>query len=130
MNIFAGNIFLKESRKPPELDLDIIQISQKGFFVMWAEEGVRSFYDLEAFLEEHFGEIDSYDISLEWEDEIEIILDETDGTRYECVTFEWPSLDFGEILERFLDSEGVICVREVESSNKYGNRNIRVDFMY
>ena len=49
---------------------------------------------------------------------------------YEIATFEWEEVDFNEIFDRFKDFEEVVAIREVEVSEKFGNKKIRVDFVY
>ena len=49
---------------------------------------------------------------------------------YEVASFESPEMDMRNIVERFQDSFEVICVREAEESEKFGNRIIKADFIY
>jgi hypothetical protein len=54
---------------------------------------------------------------------------EKDGL-YEVASFESPAADLRDIVDRFQDSFEVICIREAEESEKFGNRIIKVDFIY
>lgn len=130
MNIFAGNFSLEEKTQTPELDFDIVQTGDKSYFIMWAEEWLSKSKEIVSFIERYFGKITTHDISIEWEDELEIISSEYEVGAYECVSFEWPNVDFDWILERFADSSEAIAIREAGESKIYGNKIIRVDFLY
>ncbi len=132
--IFAGNIELQSSfTELPDItqipDIDMLSVAERVYFVM-GDIDISEREELLVYIETHIGPIESYDLSLESEDHLEIIAnDYTDGV-YECVSFEWPSVEFGDILERFAESESVVCVREAEESELHDNRVVKVDFMY
>lgn len=130
MDIFAGNVSFKNIVSLPQLDLDIIPAGEKTFFIMWADEDIKSSSDVVWYLEKNIGEVAFHDISIESEDTLEILSSEYEEWVYECVSFEGPETSFEDVLERFADSWEVICVREAENSWKYGNRVIKVDFVY
>lgn len=130
MNIFAWNFSLEEKIMTPDIDFDIMQTGEKSYFIMWADESIMSSTDAVAFLEKHFWKLQSHDISIEWEDELEIISSEYEDGTYECVSFQGPQVTFHDVLERFADSTDVVVVREAEDSILYGNRIIKVDFIY
>lgn len=130
MDIFAGNVTFKNTVSLQELDLDIIPAGEKTFFIMWADEDIKYSSDVVWYLEKNIGEIAFHDISIESEDTLEILSSEYEEWVYECVSFEGPQTSFEDILERFAESWEVICVREAENSWKYGNRVIKVDFVY
>lgn len=130
MNIFAGNFSLIEKTQTPELDFDIEQTGEKSYFIMWADESLVSSEQVVSFIENYFWKLASHDISIEWEDEIEIISSEYEIGAYECVSFEWPWVDFHDILERFAESNEAISIRQAGESKIYWNKIIRVDFMY
>lgn len=130
MNIFAGNFSLKEKTQTPELDFDIIQTWDKSYFIMWADEELKSSEHVVSFIGNYFWELATYDISIEWEDKLEVISSEYEIWAYESVTFEWPWVDFDDILERFADSSEAISIRQAGKSKTYGNKIIKVDFMY
>ncbi len=131
MQTYAWNIeFISEYTDVPQINsTDIIQISPKVFFVLW-EADVTDRESLLVFLETHIGPIESYDISLESEDNMQIFANDYIDGVYESVSFEWPVVSFADIVERFADTESVVVVREAEESELYGNRIIKVDFMY
>lgn len=131
MNIFAWNITLKNKRETlPEIDFDIFQIDAKNYFIMGADEKINSSKELIIFLEKYFWAWESYDISIESEMALEILSSEYEQGVYECVSFEGPQVDFDDILERFAESEAAIVVREAEISKRYGNKVVKVDFIY
>ena len=130
MNIFAGNFSVVKETQLPELDLDIIQTWARSYFIMGADEEISSSEGVKKLIEKYFGEVETIDISIEWEDELEIISSEYEQWVYERVSFEWPQTSFWDILERFAESAEVICVREAQDSLKYGNRIIKADFIY
>lgn len=130
MNIFAGNFSLEEKTETPELDFDIVQTGEKSYFIMGAEEWLDSSAQVVSFIERYFGRLSTHDISIEWEDNIEIISSEYEVGAYECASFEWPSVEFDDILGRFAGSSEAIAIREAEDSKIYGNKIVRVDFLY
>ncbi len=130
MEIFAGNFSLKSKIKTPDIDYDLLQTGEKSYFIMGADESIASSSEAIEFLEKQFGELESYDISIESENALEVVSSEYETGDYECVTFEWPQVDFADILERFADSMEAVCVRECESSKIYHNTIVRVDFIY
>lgn len=76
-------------------------------------------------------ELEAYDISISTEDNMTMLNNEVDKEGlYEVVSFESPVADIRNIIERFEDSFDVICIREAEESEKFGNRVIRADFIY
>lgn len=130
MNIFAGNFSLMQATQTPDIDFDIIELWQKSYFIMWADESLKSSQEVITFLEKHFGALATHDISIEWEDMLEILSSEYEIWAYECVSFEWPDVDFEDILERFAGSSEAICIRQAQESQIYANRVIKADFMY
>jgi len=130
MDIFAWNFLLKNKTDYPDIDYDILQTGEKSYFIMWADESITSSKDVITFLEKEFGPLESYDISIESEDALEVVSSEYETGDYECVSFEGPQVDFADILERFADSMEAVCVRECETSKVYGNKIVRVDFIY
>ena len=61
---------------------------------------------------------------------LEVISSEYEVGTYECVSFEGPEVEFDDILERFAASSEAITIRQAEESKTYGNRIVRVDFLY
>lgn len=76
-------------------------------------------------------ELEAYDISISTEDNMTMLNNEVDKDGlYEVASFESPEMDMRNIVERFQDSFEVMCVREAEESEKFGNRIIKADFIY
>jgi len=130
MEIFAGNFLLKSSVTTPDIDYDILKTGEKSYFIMGADESIQSSQDAINFIKKEFWELEAYDISIETEDALEVISSEYETGSYECVSFDWPEVDFADILERFADSQEAVCVRECEVSKSYKNRIVKVDFIY
>ena len=131
MNTFAGTITF-------EWKIDTKKIQEKYFVVQWENTTVFLFgktkiEDSEEFIKnfEALGNIIEYDISLSTEDNMNILNTdfEKDGI-YECVSFEGAEVDIRDIMKRFMDEFEVISVREAEESEKFGNRIVKVDFVY
>lgn len=129
MNIFAWNFTLENKIKTPDIDFDILQISETSYFVMWWDEEIKNHKEVVSFLEKHFWKIKFYDISIDSEDELEILMSETEWEVYERTVFSWVEVSFDTILERFSVSDEAICVREWKES-QFWNREIIVDFVY
>lgn len=129
MNIFAGTCTLQEAYEIPDLDLDIIKISEKSYFVMWGDEGIDSLSSLVSYLEWEIWWFSEYDFTIDSESRLEILSSESEWEVYEKVVFSWPETTFDDILERFSDSAEVISIREGRVSS-YGNREIIADFLY
>lgn len=131
MKLFAGNFTLEEWKELPELDFDTIKINSKNYFIMWWSEELSSSQELLEFLENSIWRFAYHDISIDGEDSLEILAEEyPEEGSYECVSFEWPNVEFHEILERFAESTETLCIRECEESKLYGNRIVRVDFLF
>lgn len=132
MNIFAGNFTLQEDLTTfPDIDYDILKVGEKTYFIMWAHESIQSSDEVISLIKTHFGELASYDISIESEDKIEILSEECESSGvYESVSFEWAEVSFESILERFAESSDLICLREAQKSHTFWNRVIKADFWY
>lgn len=132
MNIFAWKFSLEEGKIiDQDLDYDFVKIWENSYFIMWADEDCTSSQDVVKKLESFIGKISSVDISIESEDQLEILLDEcNEGAVYESVNFEWANVSFDDILQRFADNMEAVCVRETRVSKTFKNRIISVDFLY
>ena len=132
MNVFAGNFTLNGNKKI-DLDFDFVEsLSKNGdkiVFVFWETELKTSKEILDMIIQSVW-ELKNYDISISSEDNIEIVNLAYEEGIYEIATFEWEEVDFNEIFDRFKDFEEVVAIREVEVSEKFGNKKIRVDFVY
>jgi hypothetical protein len=77
------------------------------------------------------GNLEAYDISISTEDNMTMLNNEVDKDGlYEVASFESSEADLRDVIERFQDSFEVVCVREAEESEKFGNRIIKADFIY
>jgi len=132
MNVFAGNFTLNGNKKI-DLDFDFVEsLSKNGdkiVFIFWETELKTSKEVLDMIIQSVW-ELKNYDISISSEDNIEIVNLAYEEGIYEIATFEWEEVDFNEIFDRFKDFEEVVAIREVEVSEKFGNKKIRVDFVY
>jgi len=130
-NIFAGNITLKTGWLEVEkYDFDIIASGEKTYFVMWEVDEDNLTALVQYFTDIFKQEILFYDLSIATEDQIDIYADKYEDTVYELVSFEWADVTFETITERFAEVDEVCVVREAEESKRYGNRIIKVDFLY
>ena len=130
MNIFAGNFSIKKDVEVPEIDFDIIKISPGNFYIMGGSEEMENSEHVLEFIESIFWKTLSYDISIDTEEEVEILSSEYEDGCYECVSFEWPNVVISDIIERFADSGEVACVRESKTSERYGNKIVKADFLF
>lgn len=132
MNVFAWNFTLNGNKKI-DLDFDFVEsLSKNGdkiVFIFWETELKTSKEVLDMIIQSVW-ELKNYDISISSEDNIEIVNLAYEEGIYEIATFEWEEVDFNEIFDRFKDFEEVVAIREVEVSEKFGNKKIRVDFVY
>lgn len=132
MNKFAWNITIKWNPKV-ELEIDFIESLSKtwdkNIFFFWETE-LNSSEEILYSFKEIFPEILNYDISVETEKKVKIVWESYEEWLYELATFEWEEVNFDEIFERFEDFEEVVCVREAEISEKFGNKKVKVDFVY
>lgn len=131
MNKFAWNVTIKWNPKV-DLDFDFVESLSKtwdkNIFFFWETE-LSSSLEIIDFLKEKF-EVLNFDITIETEEKIEIIWESYDEWLYEVATFEWEEVDFSEIFDRFEQFEEVVCIREAWISEKFGNKIIKVDFVY
>jgi len=131
MNIFAGNFSIARGLSEiPNIDFDIIKTWETSYFIMWADDDISNQQWVLELIEKHFWEIIHSNISIEWRDELEILNSEYEQWVYERVSFEWPNTNFRDIIERFSDSEEIICLRESGKSEIYGNAIVIADFIY
>ena len=130
-NIFAGNITLKKgSIDVSKYDFDIIASGEKTYFVMWEVDEDNLTALVQFFTETFNSDIESYDLSISSVDQIDVLADKYTEGVYEVVSFEWADISFDTISERFELVDEVCIVREAEDSKKYGNRIVKVDFLY
>ena len=133
MNLFAWNVTIPWNVIVNLLEYDYIESFtkdwNKNMFIFW-ETKIETSEEIIKFLEEKFGKLINYDISISTEDKIEILSWEYEEWIYELVSFQWEQVDFNEIKERFSEVQEVISIREAEVSDKFWNKIIKVDFVY
>lgn len=130
MNTFAGNFTLeKGSIDTDTVDFDIVHAGDTTYFCM-GQIDIATSAELLKYFEEEFWKISAYDLSISTEDEIEVCAEGYDEGMYEMVSFEWKDISFDIISERFDEVEEVCVIREAEESKKYGNKIIKIDFLY
>jgi len=132
MNIFAWNItFPKDKEFDFEFDfLEIQNNTENKTIFVFGETELTTSEELINMFESKVWELFDFDISISTEDNMEILWEWYDDWVYEVSSFEWADTSYEEILERLWDVEEVICIREGEISAKFGNRIIKVDFIY
>ena len=132
MNIFSWNITL-DGNKRIDLDFDYVESLSKSWnkivFVFW-ETDLKNHWELLAMFEKTLGPILWHDLSISSESKIDILNWTYEEWIYEIASFEWEEVSFEEIIDRFKDFEEVVSVREAEVSEKFGNKKIKVDFVY
>ena len=132
MNIFSWNFTLKGNKKI-DLDFDFVETISKSWdkvVFVFGETELKTSKDLLDHIISQVWEFKNYDLSISSEEKVEIInLAYEDGI-YELATFEWEEVSFDEIYDRFKDFEEVVSIREVEISDRFWNKKVRVDFVY
>ena len=133
MNKFAWNITLDWNKLIKDLGFNYVEnISldwNKVLYISWETDKKTSEELIDYFIIKLW-ELTDYDISISTEDKIELVNSLKKEWLYELSTYEWEGIDFKTIAERFQDFDWVISIREAEVSNKFGNKVIKVDFVY
>ncbi|MCP4524108.1 MAG: hypothetical protein GY828_07870 [Candidatus Gracilibacteria bacterium] len=134
MNTFSGTITFEnaiDTSKLQEKNLTISQSdSEKMTLFVFGKTKEETSEDLIKSYE-NLGTIFSYDVSISTEDNIVLLNTDFEKTGiYEVAAFESPEITLRDVVERFSDSFEAMCVREAEESDKFGNRIIKVDFVY
>lgn len=134
MNTFAWNITLNWNKVIPEsFDFYYIEsLSKTGDknLYIFGETKIKTSKDLIKNFEESFWELKNYDISISSEDKVELFEYDYEEWMYELVNFEWEFIEYNEIKERFVDHDAIFSVREAETSNRFWNKVVKVDFVY
>ncbi|MDD2907466.1 MAG: hypothetical protein PHH98_02385 [Candidatus Gracilibacteria bacterium] len=132
MNIFSGN-FTMVGNKKIDLDFDFVESLAKNgdkIVFVYGETEMKTSSEIVEMLKSTVGELRNYDISISTEDKVEIVNLAYEEGIYELATFEGEEVDFDEIMDRFKDFEEVVSIRETEISERFGNKKIRIDFVY
>ena len=133
MNTFIGTITYTGNHALDHIDADCLEINAGDNNVLFLSGNTEytQTSDLIDDFKKNVTWLVSWDISLSTEDELVVLNPdiEEDGL-YECVSFEWSQVEYTQIVDRFHDIPEAMSVREAESSQKYGNRIVKVDFIY
>jgi hypothetical protein len=133
MNTFAWNITLRWNNTIGEFDFDYVENLSKDWnkvlYVFWDTE-LENSEDLVDFLGDKLWAFINHDLSISTENKISIVWDSFEEGVYELATFEWEQVDFDDLLDRFIDFDWVISVREAEISTRFWNKVVKVDFVY
>jgi hypothetical protein len=132
MNTFVWNVTLSWN-KTIDLDFSYVENISKSWdkvVFIFGETKLKTSEEITLFLKQKLWELKNFDISISSEDKVEILDDDYEEWVYELVSFEWEDVNFDEIKDRFEDFDGVISIREAEISKRFGNRTIKVDFVY
>lgn len=133
MNKFAGTLtFTGEVEVNKIQDKHLVVKSQDSEYTTIFLLGNTKYETSEELIKSYnIWELYAYDISISTEDNMTILNNEIDKEGlYEVASFESSEADLRDIIERFQDSFEVMCVREAEESEKFGNRIIKADFIY
>lgn len=132
MQTFAGTIVLKWNKKI-DLPFDFVENfatnGDKVIYFYW-ETNLKTVDELLDTLSEELWFIKYHDISISSKMKVEVLNEIFPDWIYEVATFEWEEVTYKEIRERFLESWEVIAIRESGFSEVFGNRVIKVDFLY
>lgn len=79
---------------------------------------------------ESLWEVIHYDISHSDENRLMLLNKKIEWEVHESVSFEWIEAVYEAIIDRFAENYEVVAIREAEDSVKFGNRVVRVDFIY
>jgi len=133
MNTFAWNVTINWDSTISWLEYDYIanlsKTWDKVIFIYWDTQ-LKTSKEILEMLKEKLGEIKNHDISISTEDKMDIINSTYEEWVYELATFEWEQVDFTEISDRFWEFEEVVSIREAETSAKFWNKVVKVDFVY
>ena len=133
MNYFAWNIVFAWNPEIKDIDFDYVEIFSKTWntvlFIFWETE-INSNIELKKFFEEKIGAIKHYDISISSEEDLEVFEWDYGEWVYEVSSLEWESVEYDEVVSRFEEIPEVISVRESWISEKFGNKIVKVDFLY
>lgn len=134
MNLVIWNItFVWNLKIPESFDFDVIENINKNWnkniYIFW-ETLLDNSKDFISMCEKEIGKIDNYDISISTEDKLELFPYDFEEWLYELVSFEWEEVNFEEIKNRFLEHDAIFSIREAETSKRFWNRVIKVEFVY
>lgn len=134
MNLVVWTINLAENKNIPEsFDFDYVaslsKNGEKNLFI-FGETEIKSSKDFLDYCEKELWKIPNYDISIETENKILLEPYDYEEWIYEVASFEWEQVSFSEIKNRFEENDALISIREAGISPKFGNKIIKVDFVF
>jgi len=133
MNIFAGNILVAWDSVIELDEFDYIESFSnswdKSVYIV-GETELKSSQELREMLESRVWKISHFDMSMSSELAVWVTPYDYEAGVYECSSFEWESVGFEEITERFEDVEWVFAIREAGVSEFFWNKIVKVDFIY
>jgi len=134
MNLVIWNItFDWNMQIPKSFDFDVVESiwknGNKNIYIFWETE-IKSSKNFLSMCEKEIWSTINYDISIAWEDKLELFPYDFEEWIYEVVSFEWEEISFEEIKERFLEHDALFSIREAGFSNKFWNKVIKADFVY
>jgi len=134
MNTVVWTITLDGNDLVPEaFDFDIVESLEKSgnkTIYFFGETECKNSEDFLAESKESLWWILHYDISISSEENVMLDPFDYDEWIYEVASFEWEQVTFGEIKTRFGEVKEVMSIRECEVSKRFGNKIVRVDFVY
>lgn len=132
MNKFAWTLTFRWVVNLEEVENNLLEIETSEWDTVVYVHGDTVMETSEALLDsfKKYWEILNYDLSISSEDKLAILSDDFWEGIYELASFEWVSVTYDEILDRFNEIYEVLSIREGEVSKNYGNKIIKVDFVY
>ena len=134
MNQVVWTINLLENKNIPEsFDFDYVASLSKNWeknLFIFGETEIKTSVEFVKYCEEELWKIADFDISISSEENILLEPYDYEEWIYEVASFEWEQISFGEIKNRFAENDAFISVREAGISKKFGNKIVKVDFVY
>jgi hypothetical protein len=134
MNQVVWTINLIENNKIPEsFDFDYVESLSKNWeknLFIFGETEIKTSKEFLEYCKKELWKITTFDISISSEDNILLEPYDYEEWIYEVASFEWEQVSFSEIKKRFEESDSFISIREAWISEKFGNKIVKVDFVY
>ena len=132
MNKFAWNLTFSWSVDLDDFPYNLLEIESESWntvvYTHW-ETWLDSSSELISQFKEHWTILNS-DISISSEKRVTVLSEDFWEWIYELASFEWVSVNYKEIKDRFIEVYEVLSIREAEVSEKYWNKIVKVDFVY
>ncbi len=134
MNQVVWTINLIENKKVPEsFDFDYVESLSKNWeknLFIFGETEIKTSKEFLEYCEKEIWKISTSDISISSENNILLEPYDYEEWIYEVASFQWEQVSFSEIKKRFEESDSFISIREAGISEKFGNKIVKVDFVY